>query len=83
MFEPVVVVSKCSPSIIWGVGIDALHLSGKVSFKSFEREKIVSMDQEIIKNIPLPADGRVIRQPLILNQDARLQSGPMLLSDPR
>jgi hypothetical protein len=84
MLNPVLVLLKSRPSVVRWVNEDALDFASKFLFEGFEGEKVVAEYKAVVEEVMVSnAMNCVIRFLRILQQDARLQLGPVLLANPR
>ena len=70
-------------SVKRGINVNAFNLAAKLMFQCLQGQQVVAEDQPVVEQILLchPIT-RMVRQILILQQDARLQSRPILLANP-
>src|SRR5712691_7962299 len=70
-------------SIVRRVNVDALDLTGELLFERFEGEEVVAEDETIVEKIVVSHAVRsVIGLFRVLQQNARLQLGPVLFANP-
>lgn len=83
MLDPVVIMGKGAAGVVRRIDEHALDLAGKLLLQGLQRQQVIAEDQPVVEQIRLrhPMPG-MIRQLLILQQDARLQPWPLLLADP-
>ena len=83
MLDPVVIMGEGAAGVVRRIDKHALDLAGKLLLQGLQGQQVVTEDQPIVEQIRLrhPMPG-MIRQLLILQQDARLQSRPFLLANP-
>src|SRR5262245_50973719 len=83
MLNTIVVVFKRATCIVRWVDEDTLNLAGEFLFEGFKGKKVVAEDEAVIEQVAVShAVRRVIGLLWILEQDARLQPGPVLFPDP-
>lgn len=74
---------KCAASVIGWINENALHLPRKLLFQSLQRQQVIAVDQPVVENIlarhPVLGMIGLLR---VFQQNARLQFGPVLFSDP-
>src|SRR5689334_4558881 len=84
MLYPVVVLSECGTRVVGRINEDALYGSRVVLLKSLQGEEVISKDQQVVEYVLLADSGiGVIGLFRILQEDSSLQSGAILLPDPR
>ena len=83
MLDPVVIMGEGAAGVVRRIDEHAFDLAGKLLLQRLQRQQVVAKDQPVVEQIRLrhPMPG-MIRQRLILQQDARLQPRPLLLADP-
>src|SRR5574337_3598 len=83
MFQPVFVLRKCRPSVVWRIDVDALHLARKLLLERLERQQVVTKDQPVVEQIAITHPLRRMIRPLrLLQQNSWLQLRPLVLADP-
>ena len=83
MLNTIIVVSERAAGVVGWVNKLALDLARELLFKRLERKQIVAKDEFVIEQIAVgDAMRRVIGLFRVLQQNARLQFGPVLLPNP-
>src|SRR5450759_934807 len=83
MLDAVIEVLERTPGVVRRVNVDALDLASELLFERLEGEQIVAEDEPVIKDVVVrDASWSVIRPLRILEQNARLEPGPVLLPNP-
>ena len=83
MFNAIVIVFKCTPSVIRWINVYTFDLVDEFLFQCLEGKQIVTKDKAVVENIVISNTARrVIRLLLILKQNPWLQPCPVLFPDP-
>jgi hypothetical protein len=84
MLNTIVVVLEHFAGIERRIYVDALDPTRELLLQRLERQQVVPEDEAVVEAVVRPNPlGSVIRLFGVLEQDARLQARPVLLSDPR
>ncbi len=83
MLQPVVIMGKGTTGVVGRVNKHALHLARKLLLQRLQRQQVVAKDQPVVEAVVLrhPLFG-VIRLLRILQQNPRLQLGPLVFANP-
>ncbi len=84
MFYAVIVMFKCLLCIEWWINVHGLNLPREILFERFKGKQVIAENEPVIKDVvvgdPVRCDEGLFS---ILQQNARLQLRPVLLSNPR
>ena len=81
VLKSVVVVLERLARVERRVDVDALHLAGELLLQRLQRKQVVAVDQAVVEEV-LVRNALRVGQLFVLEEDARLQAGPILLADP-
>ena len=51
MLEAVLVLRECGPGVVWGIDVDASNLPREFLLKGLKREKVVSENESVVKEV--------------------------------
>jgi hypothetical protein len=83
MLYPIIVVRKRCPSVVRWIDVNALDLASELLLQGFEGEEIVAKNEAVVEDVTISHSMRgMIRLFRVLQQNARLQLGPVVFANP-